>query len=514
MKRIVVLLIFLCLSSLAKGQDGLLPITYNSLALQFNSRGFNGDAQAAVIPSIASYNGFGGVFDNPASASLAKNSEFSFGTIYNNTEQDNAYLGNTINSSAGLLRPANIGIVYKAPTTRGSFVLGGGYNRTLQENRNNAFQGFNTNSSITDTYKFGDNDFFDPAFNAFATEDLELTDGSIIRESIFRLFDDLGSDFMGITQDATRSQITAVNNYNAFIATEFQRGFHLGISLGVLDGNSEYDQLFSEIDANNAYAGDFIAIEGSATGTDIDRIAARELLNSDFVAFSANFGVIVEALPFLNLGVSYTLPSYYLVEERYSAEVVTQFDDPSVFPAEGFLGSEFEYGIRQPGILSFGGSLINMDNVSISASAELIDYTTTEFDLTRENNLDALDESTLRNDELVLEQFVQDNYNQVVNLRLGGEYKLSDYVQLRAGYAFFPARTKEFDSDRTQLSFGFGTMVGEGIALDVAAQYSFWDDRSVIYRFDDPFVSSTPVSAEVSEEIRALNVLATLKFFF
>ena len=144
---------FLFSSATVFAQDGGNPLEYGSLAQQFTTSNINGDANAAILPSVAMENGFGTYLDNPAALAFIKDSYFTLGYFNNQAENQSAYLGqsNTLTGNNG--RFSNVGIVYSVPTTQGSLVLGGGYSLNSAFYRQSYLSAFNNQSTITDVFK-------------------------------------------------------------------------------------------------------------------------------------------------------------------------------------------------------------------------------------------------------------------------------------------------------------------------------------------------------------------------
>lgn len=63
----------------------------------------------------------------------------------------------------------------------------------------------------------------------------------------------------------------------------------------------------------------------------------------------------------------------------------------------------------------------------ISADIDYVDYSTTKLSIDQNGDQDIINSNnnTIRN-----------NYKEAVNYRVGGEFKVDDYVSLRAGYGF------------------------------------------------------------------------------
>lgn len=502
MKRIILLLIPLLFSLNALfAQDGNHQVSYSNLALQFSNLNINGDAATGMIPSVATSNGFGGYMDNPASVALIEDSYFNIGMLNSNLEQENNYLNNISSSENDQNRLGNIGFIYKFPTEQGSFVIGGGYNLHTSQERVNQFSGRNSVSTITDHFKDPGSDYYDLAFETFAID--YATEDSSFLESIFRI----GIDYPGITQDAKVTYNTHIGEYSFFFGTEFQENIFIGISGGLTSGTYQYRRDFLELDDRNDYDGDFI------DGSDVDNILTHDEIDADIIGFALRAGLIYRINSNFNIGASYLLPSTLTVTENYYSSIETNLDDdlsPFFYDLEG----DYTYKFTKPGQLNVGFAANNLGKLSISTSAELINYANLDLDLITASDVsDYEEERILRQQEASLDSAMANDYNSVINLRAGLKYQISDQLEIRGGYAYLPGRSNLFEADKNIFSAGFGINLTNNITFDLNAQYAVWDDQSIAYSYFDDDAGDFRQET-ISESVTKLNILAGIKILF
>ena len=514
MKRILFFLLIPALffsTNNIQAQDGSNQVSYSNLALQFSSQNFNGDAATGFFPSVASSNGYGSFVDNPASAAFIDDSYMSFGLFNNSIEYENSYLGNTINSEDKNTRLGNLGFVYKLPTEQGSFVLGGGYNKLSNERAVYRVGGRNSESTITDAFREPSSNYYDIAFDTYATDwgDVDST----YLESIFRIGFE---NYPGITQDAEVKYTTNIGEYSFYFGTEFQKDLFVGVSAGLISGNYSYRRDFLELDDQNDYNFNFIPSDISEEGTDIHSILTHDEIDAEIIGFSLRSGIIYKILPDVNLGISYQIPSTLVVREEYFSRITTEVDDDSrPFEAQspdGGVGS-FEYRIERPGELKAGVAFENVGKFNFSVSGEMINYSNLGLDLITGNDLDFEDEVALRDDEEALEQFIESSYERVINVKTALGFEFNEDIELKAGYAFLPSKSKVNEADRNVISGGFSAKITQGIVLDVSGQYSFWNDRSTLYNYFD-YSANEAKSEVVNHDVSSLKILAGVKFLF
>ena len=506
MKRLTILLYGILMSLSVAAQDGESPISYKSLAVQMSTMNTNGDALSAATTSVSSFNGFGSFIDNPASMALSKGSFYTIGWLNQGNTQSNTYLGNQNEIDFSNTTFGNLGLVYKVPTDRGSFVLGGGYNLISSDSDESFLDAFSETSTITDQFKQSGSDYNGIAFEAFAVD--FRNDMSDEIESIFRV-DSRPSGFEGINQFADITNSRNIGEISVFASTEFQKNLYGGISIGLLSGSINYDRSFQEIDENNLYNDGVIPANGSDPATDIFSLTLTDEIDTDFFGFSARGGIIYKPLPFLSVGASMALPSKIFVTENFFSNIRTEFDDDTFTDGEATTFSgEFEYAIIKPAEFKIGATIENISNLSISASAEYIDYSSTKVDFTiNTGGLDPSEIAFLKEDEDATNQAISITYAAVINFKAYATYTLNNDIKLIAGYALNPGKEEVFKFDEVVYTGGLSFPLAENISLDLSGQYSSREDRSIVYEFENG-------NRSISKDIERLNILAGVKFKF
>jgi hypothetical protein len=398
--------------------------------------------------------------------------------------------------------------VYAFPTAQGSLVAGAGYNQHSGFNRAFGFRGRNNSNTITDMFKAPGSSYADIAFNTFATDyGDEFEDWD---ESILRLGFDQPGDFLGMRQQGEIFRRGYGGEYSFFLATEFQENLMFGVSVGLLSGRFSYNRLFQEIDEFNDYDGDFIDSSGDGVGdTDIDRILLEDRIRSRYSGFRARAGIIYRVNEYLNIGASYTLGTRINVDEDFDAEIRTTFNNGVQF--DDNLNTEFSYRVEFPSRSSLGFSLNNLGSLSISGSAEYVNFSRTRIDFR---------EGDLFEEEQIENEFITENFRDVWNLRGGIAYDVNPDFTVRAGYSFLPSRFVDGIDDRNIFAFGAGFNLSPDIRLELAAQYATWEEVSSVYdyaQYDYTPLPDAPPSFEfrsqnATHNVDRWNILATLRF--
>lgn len=455
-------------------------LLYNNQATLFGNQGPAYDPISIIIPGTATKSGIGSFIDNPASMALFDKSIGEFGLSFGSVSEEATYLESTRTLDNDQFNFSNLGFLYSLPTERGSLVFGGAYSKHTTFNRALAFRAFNENSTITDLFKTDGSPYQEIAFNTFATDygdEFEDWDESILRIG----FDDFG-DYLGIRQQGEILQSGKGGEYSLFFATEFQRNLMVGASIGLLSGKFQYDRIFQEIDEFNDYNSDIIDSDEDGVGdTDIDNILLDDQLTTRYNGFRARAGLLYKATEKVNFGVSYTLPTTIFLDEEFDASITTTFDNENSF--NDFTDSQFSYTVKYPGMVSVGAALQDLSGLTISLSAEYVNYADTEIEF---------DESELFEDELAENDFIKDAYQAVWSYRAGLALDLTPDFTIRGGYRFQPSRFENGNDDRTAYSFGAGFRLGNGIRFEAAAQYTTWDEVTAVYDYGDYNYTSLP----------------------
>jgi len=510
MKRITFLVLGVFLAITAQAQNGDSPISYKSLGLQFSTQNANGDASSAAVPSVSSYNGFGSFIDNPAVMAFAKSSDISLGWFYGNNDQTNTYLGNKSSENFRKTDFGNVGMLFKYPTSQGSLVFGAGYSLTSSAKNKAFLSGRNNTSTITDMFADPSSSYNGIAFDAYAIDYGDLTE--TYYESIFRI-GFTPAQFPGITQYVDVNRDNRQGEFSFFGATEFQKNFFAGISIGVVSGTSNYSRKFQELDEFDNYDGDFIGADVNGNGgTDIDLITLNDKIKSTVEGVNIRGGLAYKLGKLATFGASATLPSKLNITEKYSSAIKSDFDDGTATNTYDFYG-ELDYAITKPGQYNIGATLFPFSKLSLSASAEYIDYSKIKISLIESDISDPIEKADLIQSEQQIQSEINRDYNSVTNLKFGAVYTLSNKAKLKAGYAIYPAKSKQFNVEQNMVSAGLSIPLTDGIVFDISGQYSAWDDRSLLYSYSDP-TSGNLMNSEVDQSFELLNVVAGIRISF
>lgn len=397
----------------------------------------------------------------------------------------------------------SLGYVYSYPTVRGAFTFGIAYNRTNTFERDLLFGGENSNGSITEFFLPFPNEYtvdIDPGDDGVLDTDDDILFPSFTRglsEIAFNtfaidldaaLFDDgEAQPFFGAVQPGTTIQqngrVTEEGGMNEVSfggALEAARNLMIGVSVNVLFGNYEFRRTFEEDDFRNENDGAFGTV-------DFDFLRLNDRVETEIVGVNLRAGLSSNVTPDLRIGVSVETPSYYVLDETFDSRLETRFDNGDLFIYgddfdEDLLRGEFEYEITTPWRLGVG-AVYDIGRLTLLGDLEFMDWSQLEFRL---NDLSVDDRRFFEQQN----QAIQDNYDSVVNTRLGAEYALGKFI-LRTGFGYQPdpvsdrdlrtADGDELDRSKSYFSFGLGYRFSDDVRFDAAWMQQQFDSIYIAY---------------------------------
>lgn len=486
----------------ATAQDGENPLSYSSMALRAISDVVPISGSNAIIPSVSDANGIASFIDNPASMALVEKSYFSFGyTMVGNFDQVTSF-GNQATklnrnlplNNNGLLTEA--GFVRNVPTSTGDLSFGISYALQQDFHRNSKFNAFNINSSITDNFKLSGSNSL--PFEVFATDWNNQNNEYV--ESIFRIGQTSEDEFLGIYQDGEIQQSGFMGDISAFGATEFFKNFIIGASIGTTIGRYTISRTIIEEDLDNIYNIDLIDddFNPNTPGTDIDLLQFNNRIEAEINGFTFRMGVIYKLNKKYQFGASLTFPTSLRIDEKFSESSESIFDN-----GFGYIGEDSGksyYYISRPKRYRLGATAYLRDDVKISIATDFINYSDVD-----------VDELGFGQDYRTNE-YIRDHFVDVINLRFGSTYALNKKIKLRASYAYLPSKTNRNTINRNIFGGGLSYELNRRIILDLNMQYSEYDDRSVLYDYEN--FNGPSVDEIIDQKIRRLIMLSSLRLVF
>ena len=305
-------------------------------------------------------------------------------------------------------------------------------------------------------------DVFGAAYYAFIlnTKDESSSDPNLNAE-YFTIDGDKTDEISGTVTSKGRKQ-----QWNIGYGANYEDKLYLGLNVAILTLRYELSNTYKE---SPNVTGGLTSVEYSIDET------------TRGVGFGLSFGAIYRPADRLRLGFAYEMSTNYALQEDYQLTLTAQYDQYNVggvvvLEEETFKTqlTQFDYNLKQPSRITFGGAYFFDKKGFISADVDLIGYN--KMRLTSTSDAFVGDNNTIGN-----------IYRTAPNIRLGGEVRKSVF-RARVGVAHYgnPYR-KGFDAislARNYITLGAG-IKQEGYYIDLAAVQGFQKEGFRPYSFDN-----------------------------
>ena len=486
-----------------------------------------GGAQTALGGDISS------ALSNPAGLGLFNRSEFSISPSFNFISTDTEYLGVNSSEFDTRLNFANIGVVLN--NTKDNVVpgkwRGGSFGISITKvndfNSKIFYEGdmeadfVDEQSTILDYFAqdaYGLTPDQLPILHGLAydtylinTDDLFFDEGfnDVYYPITFASLEDDDAVDFDYTLNKFPYQLEAITTRGGQYQWSFSYGgnyadkFYFGLGLGIQSVRYEMEKEYTEnIDDDPAL--DLVP------GVDF---TIDENVRIDGTGFNGTLGFIARPYDFIRFGASVTSPTFFNIDDEYTASLYTDYFQPGhddyYFPeGDTLLNQEeahsdliiSEYKVRTPLKANGGVAFFFGKNGFITGDVEYVDYSNTEIS---SNDFNDAEDNRL----------INDSYQSVINFKVGGEYRF-DVFRFRAGYAHFgdPYQASSIDKTQDRISFGAGIRLPK-FYIDLAVVNSTFNSTYSPYDLNPeyfPFVSEPVV--DISNSVT--NTVLSAGFFF
>ena len=393
-------------------------------------------AQSMGNAFVGVANDYSAIYWNPAGLTQLETSEID-GSIYH-LKYNNAatYVGSTIFDDRSFTKLHSLGLAYKFPTDRGSFVIAFGFNRFKNYDEYLSFSGFSQDS-------------IDLGF------DLEDDEGNV--------------DFYPFSKNVQRTEeIRQDGNLGAWSiggGLQLSPNLAIGLTFDYFSGKNQYMLDFFQDDVDNNY---------NQYPADYDAYEVYDKITSKFRGWGIKVGTMLHLSDDLRAGLTIELPHSMIVYETYSSTDVLYFDDGS--GSEADLGSgEWEYAIKYPFKFS-GGVSLDMGPFTFAGSFNYRDWTQVEFDIPEGRSFTD-DYQSLLDDN----RFFSTSFRATFGWAAGGELRVPGTgLQLRAGYRVVPSPLISANEilDRKYISAGIGYSIDKHAVFNLSYTQGKWNKSS------------------------------------
>ncbi|MDP4277805.1 MAG: hypothetical protein Q8914_09260 [Bacteroidota bacterium] len=465
------------------------------------------------ITGSARYSGMAGAFGslggdmssvglNPAGIAVYRSSEFAFTPVlsYSTTKAD--FFGLNRDNSKMNLELNSIGYVGSFRTTSSSvsnFNFGIAYNKIKDFNRDVTITGVNRPTSLMDRVSsdIGKTEPGDLTNLGYLSNSAGLikrqSDGSYIPLKAGEL----------VRNNFNLQESGSVGEYTFTLGANWAHFLYIGTSLGVQNVN--YDMISSY----HEYAG---------TTTNAFDFELRNAVSTTGGGVNVKLGAILRPTASLRFGFALHSPTYYYLTDAFGSSMIPNGVYMNGVAVKGAsIGEQsLSYELITPGKLLYSMAYFFGKKGLVSLDCDVIDYR--EMTLKNEDGIPYDDTNT----------DISNHMRLTTNIRLGGEYRLTENVSLRAGTAWYQSAYKEnstknnttiytagttpyysFDTGTRYLSAGIGYRTGS-FFLDAAVL-----QQSIGENFFD-FLDLSTISSDKYASLTSnrLNAIVSMGFRF
>lgn len=501
--RIYLTAIGLLVFSAATAQD------YTETALLFGRTKPAGSAR--ILGLGGSQTALGGDYSsalaNPAGLGMFNRSEFTFSLGLADHQTSANYLGTHTDDNRSVFNIPGISYVWHIPKQNDDSFYGGSLGISLSRvndfNRSVLYEGNNTNNSIIDYFIERANgettdQFFETNYPNYNTPTMLAYFNYLIGPT--SILPNPGPEDVYFTDAEYPYQqeeiITrgATNQWSISYGGNIQDKFFFGGGIGVTSLRYESQKIFTE----------------NFDSDTLQNLRLVEDLEIRGTGINATLGAIVRPVKFLQVGISYTTPTFYGLTETYEASMSSRWNnfdyygdgttilgDNSDSPEELDLITS-EYNLTAPMKLSAGVAFLT-EYGFLSADIEMVNPSKMKYG-SRGSEISFTNEN----------ENIRAVFDPVINYRIGAEFR-QDLFRIRAGYGVQANtfdRSIEADNTITSISGGVGVRT-RTFYVDLAITHSAGKN----YQYQ-PYTFSDGSGPVVDLKNKTLNGLITVGFTF
>lgn len=474
---------------------------YPEDALRLAETGYGISARSVAMGNAMTglSQGFDAVLFNPAGLAQSRQSEVTGSLNILGYDNNATYFGKSTSDSRSQTNLSDIGLIYPFPTTRGSFVIAFGYNRSNDFNSVLGFNGFNPQSSIIPTL-FDNNANYDVPFQVGLDDEIyDSTTGAV---TITRMVVQ-----KNVQQTGIQKETGGVGNWSVSAAMDMAQDISIGLTLNLITGSYNYTRSFLETDPKGRFAYDTLSSLAGAVGFGSFNYSFTD--NQDISGWNAKLGFLYrftdqDGNTMGRLGVTITFPSFITVNDNFSDAATAYFltGTSYSYPPPGVSSATSNnYDVTTPFKFGIGGSG-GTKQLTLAADIEYTDWTQLQFS-----------NSNLPSDFInSLNDSIGADFRATVLLRGGAELALTDPTYslfvpyIRAGFSYLPSPYKGDGTPQAQkfASGGVGFRIQNSLVIDLAYQYGWWNTSHQLY---DAYSTT-------AEKVTDTNFMFTFKYQF
>jgi hypothetical protein len=463
----------------------------------FNRSAVGGTAATAGAGgAFSSVGGDLGSMDlNPAGLGLFTTSDISITPGIRIAADQSSYNGSSMSTNHTLPEFAQAGAVFTkkfskySPNGAGTFALksitfGINYQVDNSFDRNQSFNYLNNSGSLIDNYAKLSNEYGSAQWS--------------IESALFAAVGILGQNALGQYTSNVKAPV-----YQTGLLTT--RGETDRISLGL--GGNLGDKLFfgfslgipilnytvnAQISETNANPNDSI--------THFQNYQLSSVVDESGVGVTGKIGLIYKPVSWFRIGMSYSLPTWYFMNENYSGNLNFAFDTIPPSTTGELDANPVSYRIRTPMRGTLGASFYLNENTFLSVDYELQNMGSTHYSFPS----DSLGQGSAYNN------YIKGTYTYSHTLRAGIQGAIKK-LRLRAGYSY---SSSPFKSGQNYTAAQYNQAI-QGATLGLGLRFKvFYIDLAYMFSYTKDGVSSGYVIPldQINSTLMTHSVLLTLGF--
>ena len=478
---------------------------YTESALQFSRSRPTGSARVLGLGGAQTALGgdYSSALSNPAGLGMFNRGEFTFSLGLTDHQTSASYYGVDTDDNRSIFNIPGFSYVWNFPGKGGALVsgsLGVSFSRVNDFNRAVSYRGSNQNKSIIDFFIEQANGFtteqFEPneyhynsptglayhnyLIGPWSTRDPEAPDDLYFTDAPFPNRQDEMEEM--VVKGATNQWSIS---YGGNVQDKFFFGGGIGISSLRYRSQKDYHENFDSTTVQNLHLTEKLDIRGTG--------------------INATIGAIVRPINSLQLGISYTTPTFYGLTETYEATMTTDWNNFDYYGLETLNDQEAstdivtsDYNFTAPMKLRGGIAFVTKYGF-ITGDVEYTNPSNAKYksDITgisfTENNED-----------------IKQIYQPTINYRIGAEFR-HNILRVRAGYGIQSNTFSDVigaDNSISSISGGLGVRT-QSFYVDLAVVHS--SEKQYQYQPYTFFDGSGPV---VDLKEKTLNGVITVGFTF
>jgi hypothetical protein len=280
------------------------------------------------------------------------------------------------------------------------------------------------------------------------------------------------------------------NQWSIAYGANFSDKFFLGANIGITSLRYKLKQTYRE---------DSFTFDPGYNP--IDDFSMEEEFDISGTGINGTLGAIYRPIDFLQVGASFSTPTYYAVTDKYFASMQSNWNDPEEEIYEDFREADIlEYKLRTPAKVRTGVTFINKSGF-ITADVEFVNYSSANYKSNDSYNF------TDSNSD------IKSELENVINLAVGAEFR-SKNLRYRLGWNLmqdpYVALSNDTDPvDRKVMSYSGGLGYrGSNFFVDLTGVYSATEGKRYPYLLDN---APSPVAIQ---DFSSIKVVATVGFTF